>query len=41
LLARERSQQIGDALQSLPENQRMAVILKKYDASPTRKLPEY
>jgi len=31
LLAGERSGQITDALQSLPENQRMAVILKKYD----------
>ncbi len=31
LLARERSGQITDALQSLPENRRMAVILKKYD----------
>jgi RNA polymerase sigma-70 factor (ECF subfamily) len=31
LLAGERSRQITDALQSLPENQRMAVILKKFD----------
>lgn len=31
LLVGERSGQITDALQSLPENQRMAVILKKYD----------
>jgi RNA polymerase sigma-70 factor, ECF subfamily len=31
LLAEERSRQISDALQSLPENQRMALILKKYD----------
>jgi len=31
LLADERSRQITDALQSLPENQRMALILKKYD----------
>ena len=31
LLEKERSRQIYDALQSLPENQRMAVILKRYD----------
>ena len=31
LLARERSRQINNALQSLPENQRMALILKRYD----------
>jgi RNA polymerase sigma-70 factor, ECF subfamily len=31
LLAKERSHQITKALQSLPENQRMAVILKRYD----------
>jgi RNA polymerase sigma-70 factor (ECF subfamily) len=31
LLAEERSRQISDALQSLPENQRMALILKRYD----------
>jgi len=31
VLARERSRQITDALQSLPENQRMALILKRYD----------
>ena len=31
LLAEERSRQISHALQSLPENQRMALILKKYD----------
>jgi len=31
LLAKERSLQITDALQSLPENQRMALILKRYD----------
>jgi RNA polymerase sigma-70 factor, ECF subfamily len=31
LLARERSRQISDALQSLPVNQRMAMILKRYD----------
>jgi RNA polymerase sigma-70 factor (ECF subfamily) len=31
LLTRERSRQITSALQSLPENQRMALILKKYD----------
>ena len=31
LLAEERSWQITDALQSLPDNQRMALILKKYD----------
>ena len=31
LLAKERSRQIADALQRLPENQRMAIILKRYD----------
>ncbi len=31
LLARERSRQITKALQSLPENQRMAIILRRYD----------
>jgi RNA polymerase sigma-70 factor (ECF subfamily) len=31
LLARERSRQISDALQSLPSNQRMALVLKRYD----------
>jgi RNA polymerase sigma-70 factor, ECF subfamily len=31
LLAMERSRQITSALQSLPENQRMALILKRYD----------
>jgi RNA polymerase sigma-70 factor (ECF subfamily) len=32
LLEKERSSQIANALQSLPENQRMALILKRYDA---------
>jgi RNA polymerase sigma-70 factor, ECF subfamily len=31
LLAEERSRQISKALQGLPENQRMALILKRYD----------
>ena len=31
LLTRERNRQITDALQGLPENQRMAIILKRYD----------
>ena len=31
LLENERNCQISDALQSLPENQRMALILKRYD----------
>jgi len=31
LLSRERSREIANALQSLSENQRMAVILRKYD----------
>jgi RNA polymerase sigma-70 factor (ECF subfamily) len=31
LVSKERSRQISDALQSLPENQRMALILKRYD----------
>jgi RNA polymerase sigma-70 factor (ECF subfamily) len=31
LLSKERTRQISDALQGLPENQRMALILKRYD----------
>ena len=31
LLAEERSSQISDVLQSLPDNQRIALILKRYD----------
>jgi RNA polymerase sigma-70 factor (ECF subfamily) len=31
LLEKERSRQISDALRSLPENQRMAIILRRYD----------
>jgi len=31
LLAEERSRQISHTLQNLPENQRMALILKRYD----------
>jgi RNA polymerase sigma-70 factor (ECF subfamily) len=31
LVGEESSRQISDALQSLPENQRMALILKRYD----------
>jgi RNA polymerase sigma-70 factor (ECF subfamily) len=31
LLEKERSRQISDALQSLPGNQRMALVLKRYD----------
>ena len=31
LLAEEQSRQISEALQALPENQRMALILKRYD----------
>jgi RNA polymerase sigma-70 factor (ECF subfamily) len=31
LIAKERSHQINDALQSLPDNQRMALVLKRYD----------
>jgi RNA polymerase sigma-70 factor, ECF subfamily len=31
LLSRERSKRISEAIQGLPENQRMAVILKRYD----------
>jgi RNA polymerase sigma-70 factor (ECF subfamily) len=31
LLSKERSRQISDALQSLPDNQRMALVLKRYD----------
>jgi RNA polymerase sigma-70 factor (ECF subfamily) len=31
LLARERSHQVSEALRGLPENQRMALILKRYD----------
>jgi RNA polymerase sigma-70 factor (ECF subfamily) len=31
LLEKERSRQISDALQSLPDNQRMALVLRRYD----------
>jgi RNA polymerase sigma-70 factor (ECF subfamily) len=31
LLEKEQSRQISDALQSLPDNQKMAIILKRYD----------
>jgi RNA polymerase sigma-70 factor, ECF subfamily len=31
LLAEERSRQVSDVLQGLPENQRMTLILKRYD----------
>ena len=31
LLEKERSRQISDALQGLPDNQRMALVLKRYD----------
>jgi RNA polymerase sigma-70 factor (ECF subfamily) len=31
LLAKERDRRISDALQSLPDNQRMALVLKRYD----------
>jgi RNA polymerase sigma-70 factor (ECF subfamily) len=31
LLEKERSRQISDALQSLPDSQRMALVLKRYD----------
>jgi RNA polymerase sigma-70 factor (ECF subfamily) len=31
LLARERSREISNALQALPENQRLALILKRYE----------
>jgi RNA polymerase sigma-70 factor (ECF subfamily) len=31
LLEKERSRQLSDALQSLPDNQRMALVLKRYD----------
>jgi RNA polymerase sigma-70 factor (ECF subfamily) len=31
LLSKERSRQISDTLQRLPENQRMALVLKRYD----------
>jgi RNA polymerase sigma-70 factor, ECF subfamily len=31
LISRERSREIANALQSLPESQRMALILKRYD----------
>jgi RNA polymerase sigma-70 factor (ECF subfamily) len=31
LLAREQSRQISEALQSLPANQRMALLMKRYD----------
>ena len=31
LLAKERSRQISEAIQSLPANQRMALVLRRYD----------
>jgi RNA polymerase sigma-70 factor (ECF subfamily) len=31
LLAREQSRQVSEALRSLPANQRMAIVLKRYD----------
>jgi len=31
LLEKERSRQISNALQSLPDNQRMALVMKRYD----------
>ena len=31
LLAKEQNRQISDALQSLPDNQRMALVLRRYD----------
>jgi RNA polymerase sigma-70 factor (ECF subfamily) len=31
LLEKERSREISDALQNLPDNQRMALVLKRYD----------
>lgn len=31
LLTRERNRQVSEALQNLPVNQRMAIILKRYD----------
>ena len=34
LLAKERSRLISKALQSLPDNQRMALVLKRYDDLP-------
>jgi RNA polymerase sigma-70 factor (ECF subfamily) len=34
LLAEERGRRISEALQSLPGNQRMALILKRYDSLP-------
>jgi len=38
LLERERSRQISGALHSLPENQRMALILKRYDDLPYQEI---
>jgi RNA polymerase sigma-70 factor (ECF subfamily) len=40
LLAEERIRQISDALQSLPEKQRMALILKKYDDLPYQEIAQ-
>jgi RNA polymerase sigma-70 factor (ECF subfamily) len=34
LLAKERTRQVSEALQSLPANQRMALVLKRYDDLP-------
>jgi len=38
LLAGERSRKISEALQSLPKNQRMALIMKKYDDLPYQEI---
>lgn len=40
LLERERSRQISEALHSLPENQRMALILKRYDDLPYQEIAQ-
>jgi RNA polymerase sigma-70 factor (ECF subfamily) len=40
LLAKERSRQISEALQSLPDNQRMALVLKRYDGLSYQEIAE-
>jgi RNA polymerase sigma-70 factor (ECF subfamily) len=40
LLEKERSRQISDALQSLPDNQRMALLLKRYDGLSYQEIAE-
>ena len=40
LLAEERSHHVSEALQTLPDNQRIALILKRYDNLPSSEIAE-